>query len=94
MEPVRLPNRIDEPRYFIMWRSDELIPLATLFFFGLYVDQLILCTVFGLAATVGARRFRSNQPEGVVMHAAWYFGLVPIMKGTCLRFPLLRRILP
>jgi type IV conjugative transfer system protein TraL len=94
MEPIRLPNRIDEPRYFLFWRSDELIPLATLFFFGLYIDQLVICTVLGLASTFGARRFRTNNPEGILMHAAWYFGLVPFLKGTSLRFPFLRRILP
>ena len=72
---------------------DRLVPFALLFSIGLLSETLPICLLLGLASTYFFRRFRNARPDGYLMHALYWTGLMPI-KARCAINPYIRRVVP
>lgn len=81
MEPVRIPDRIDEPPNVLFWRLDEAMPIGIGLVAGVLLAQLTLCLLAGLVLARFYRRFCDNKPDGFLLHAVyWHMGAVPFAK--------------
>ena len=93
MEQTPLPRRIDDKPRLLFWTADEAVPFALLFMVGMVIGQFILCIVLGLGASWLFRKYRDRHPDGYVLHALYWYGVMPL-RGRCLVNPFHRRILP
>lgn len=77
MEPVRIPDRIDEPPNVLFWRLDEVMPIGVGLVAGVLLAQLTICLIAGLVLARFYRRFCDNKPDGYLLHAVyWHMGAI------------------
>jgi len=93
MDPVRLPTKIDEPHQFLLWSADEIIPLMVFLLFGVMLNQAIILTVLGLILTHYYKKYKNSRPDGFLLHALYWAGLIPSKNKTMVN-PFKRRFLP
>ena len=93
MDPVRLPNYVDEPHQFLLWSADEIIPLLSLFVMGVIFENIIIFTAIGFVLTSFYRKYKNSRPDGFLLHMLYWIGLVP-SKARTLVNPFIRRFLP
>lgn len=93
MEPVKLPTKVDEPHQFLIWSVDEMIPMMTLFVFGMMIDQALIFTLAGLVLASIYKKHKNSKPDGYLLHILYWWGLLP-SKGKTLVNPFIRRFIP
>lgn len=93
MNPVRIPQRIDDPPHLLLWRADELTPLLLGLLLGMLLRQLLLCTLAGCLITHCYKRFRDHRPDGYLLHLLYWLGCY-LSPAPSFRNPYLRRYLP
>ncbi|MGM8936621.1 type IV conjugative transfer system protein TraL [Pseudomonas neustonica] len=78
-EPVRIPDRIDEPPNVLFWRLDEALPIGIGLVAGILLAQLTICLLCGIVLARFYRRFCDNKPDGYLLHAVyWNLGAIGI----------------
>ena len=90
---MELPRRIDDKPRMLFWTADEAVPFLVLTVVGMAINQLMLCILLGLAASWLFRKYRDRHPDGYLLHALYWYGVLPL-RARCLINPFLRRILP
>ena len=93
MEPVAIPQSIDDPIHILLWSADEIVPFMVSMLTGMLIDQFIPGLALGLIAVKFYRRFRDNRPDGYTLHALYWVGLLPSRAQT-IPNPYIRRFLP
>ena len=93
MEATEIPQMIDEPPNVLMWTADELAPVTLGLLLGIFLEQLAVMTLLGLALAHFYRRFRDGRPDGYSLHLLYWIGVAPI-RGRSAPNPFIRRFLP
>jgi conjugal transfer pilus assembly protein TraL len=93
MEKIKLPKSIDEPDQFLLWSTDEFIPLATFMILGMFFRQLLLCFLLGLGMVQIYKKFKYSRPDGYLLHLLYWIGLLPRQSKTIVN-PFEREWLP
>ncbi|WP_395795363.1 type IV conjugative transfer system protein TraL [Aquimonas sp.] len=88
-----LPLHLDDPQTLLFWSADELIPLALFLIAAIITEELIICMAAGVLAVYWYRRFKQTQPEGFLLHFAYWYGFVP-SKARSVISPYIRQVLP
>lgn len=91
--PKSFPRYADEPPVFLLWSVDEAIPVGLGLALGILMEQLIVMTVLGLVASNFYKKYRDRHPDGYLLHAAYWWGLVK-GQGPSLVNPFQKRWLP
>lgn len=78
MQPIDIPQTIDDPPMLLLWRSDDLAPLLLLLIAGIATDMLLASILVGLAGTHLYSKYRASKPEGFALHWCWWHGLWPV----------------
>lgn len=90
---LELPRYIDDPPHLLLWRADDLAPLLVLLIIGMLVGHALVFTLLGLLAVRLYGRYRESRPDGYVLHALYWAGLLPLRGRTCPN-PFVRRFVP
>lgn len=61
-----------------MWTPDQVIPMASMFIIGLVSDTLTFCIPIGFFMSWSYSKYSAGRPDGFVIHAAYWYGLVPL----------------
>lgn len=93
MEPVAIPQSIDDPIHILLWSADEIVPFMVSMLTGMLIDQFIPALAIGLIAVKFYRRFRDNRPDGYTLHALYWLGLLP-SRALTVPNPYIRIFLP
>ncbi|MGE0383527.1 MAG: type IV conjugative transfer system protein TraL [Gammaproteobacteria bacterium] len=78
MNVLRLPRHVDDPPQLLLWSADELVPVALGLVIGILVDRLLLLVALGLLTAYFYRRFKDQRPDGYLLHALYWHGLLPL----------------
>ena len=78
MEPVAIPQSIDDPIHILLWSADEMVPFMVCMMTGMLIDQFIPALVLAVIAVKFYRRFRDNRPDGYTLHAIYWLSLIHI----------------
>ena len=93
MEPVAIPQSIDDPIHILLWSADEIVPFMVCMLTGMLIDHFISALAIGLIAVKFYRRFRDNRPDGYTLHALYWLGLLP-SRAMTIPNPSIRCFLP
>ena len=93
MEPVPIPQTIDDHIHILLWSADEMVPFMVCILTGMLIDQFIPALAITAIAVKFYRRFRDNRPNGFTMHAIYWLGLIP-SKAITIPNPFIRRFYP
>lgn len=90
MEPIEIPQYVDDPPNLLFWQVDEIAPIGIGLVLGMFLDQAGLCTLAGIALTRVYRKFRDARPDGFLAHALyWYSGLSGAKKAVTFPNPFI-----
>lgn len=93
MEPIPFPHYASTAKRILMWTPDQVIPLCCMFLIGLMTDTLTFSLLVGIALSWVYSKYSAGKPDGFVLHALYWFGLVPLKARSAIN-PFNRRILP
>ena len=71
MEPVAIPQTIDDPIHIPLWSADEMLPFMVCMLTGMLIDQFIPALAIAVIAVKFYSRFRDNRPDGFTLHAIY-----------------------
>jgi len=95
MEPVKMPTRVDEPKQFLIWTVDEVIPILSMIGVGVVLEQVFLCMLVGWVLAYFYKKYKNSRPDGFIFHAFYWFGLMPSKKSSkTMVNPFIRRWFP
>lgn len=77
MEMLTMPAHIDEPKQYLLWSVDEIVPIGLMMGVGVILSQLFFCLCAGFVAASLYRRYKESQPEGYSEHLMYWYGLLP-----------------
>lgn len=83
MQPVELPQGVDQPPSLLLWRLDDLIPLLLMLVIGILSDRLWLFLILGFLLSRLYGRFRDSRPDGFALHWCYWHGLLPLQARSC-----------
>ena len=93
MQPVKIPNRVDDPIHVLLWSLDELAPMFGGLILGMAVGQAMIGFVVGLVVTNFYRRYRDSHPDGFLLHLVYWGGFL-FSKARTMVNPYVRRYFP
>lgn len=93
MEPIKIPQRIDDPPHILLWSADEILPMMLGLIIGIIIKQALICFLIGLGITNLYKRFRDNHPDGVLLHILYWYGLVK-GRAKSMKSPFVRNYFP
>ena len=67
--------------------------MASMFVIGLVSDTLTFCIPIGFFLSWSFSKYSAGKPDGFIMHAAYWYGLVPLKARSAIN-PFHRRINP
>ena len=73
LKPINMTPKAHEPIYFLLWRSDEFIPVFIALVIGAMTKMLLLNLLVAMAYVKIYRQCRENLAPGLVQHACWYY---------------------
>lgn len=77
MKVMPFPTHIDEPKQYLLWSVDEIVPIATMLAVGVVVKQALVCFVIGLLLSRVYRRYKDSRPDGYLFHMLYWTGILP-----------------
>jgi len=80
MEPVQIPQYIDNPPQIMFWEADEIAPSLFLVGIGIMTGTLTYCLVLAYGAHRIFGHFKRKHLRGYLMHVVYRIGLVPLNK--------------
>ena len=84
---------IDDPPHFLLWSADEMAPILLGLVIGIFTGNALVLCLLGLVTTKLYRRFRDGRPDGFILHAIYWGGLLPT-KAKTIPNPFIRSYLP
>lgn len=75
MKPLLMPQHLDDPLMVLFWSADELLPGFAIFLVGVLIEQKIVCLAIAIAVTRLFRRLKEGNPDGFLLHLAYWSGL-------------------
>lgn len=90
MQPICIPQRIDEPPHLLLWSADELVPIIVGIAGGVFLNHVLIFTIGGFVIARIYRRYRDNRPDGYLFHLLWHAGFWP-SKARSMKNPYVRR---
>lgn len=97
MEPIEIPQYVDDPPQFLLWQIDQIGPLMIAAVVGVLADMLFLSLFLGVLASWAYSRLAESNPEGYAYHVlyAWGFTRIPGMpRRRTMPNPFIYRYLP
>ena len=94
MEPIPFPNHNDAPQRLLLFTADQVVVFSVFFLLGMLTDMFFSFLIVGLVISRQFTRYRDSQPEGFLVHMAYWYGLPGAMRGRNVLNPFQRRILP
>lgn len=80
--PIPFPQHIDSPRPFLVWTTDEMVPLVLLISIGIFIDRFFTFLLLGFVAITVWRRLRDRMPDGFILHYLYFRIGVPFKGRT------------
>ncbi|WGS88648.1 type IV conjugative transfer system protein TraL [Methylomonas sp. UP202] len=77
MEPTKIPRFIDEPPILLIWTAHDLVIVVAMMLLGIFIDHLLYCLIASYFVIKFIRRFTDNRPNGFLVHACYWIGLLP-----------------
>lgn len=93
MEPIPFPTYADTAQRLLIWTPDQIVPAAAAFGIGIVTDSVTLSVPIGLLLSWAYSKYSAGKPDGYLVHAAYWYGLLPIKSRAAIN-PFIRRILP
>ena len=93
MQPLFMPRHLDDQMTILMWPADEMLPVFACLIVGVLIDQKLICLGIGLVAMRFFRKMKEGNPDGYLLHALYWTGLVT-GKARTLPNPYIREFLP
>lgn len=53
MQPVRIPQYVDDPPHLLFWQADEVAPIGIGLVFGMFTGYAAICTIGGSCSPGG-----------------------------------------
>ncbi|MBE7540583.1 MAG: type IV conjugative transfer system protein TraL [Rhodocyclaceae bacterium] len=78
MEPVPIPQYIDNPPQILLWEADEIAPVVTLIGLGIITGTLTQCLLISYAVHKVFSHFKSKQMRNFLLHWLFRIGLIPL----------------
>jgi len=94
MDPIPFPNHNDAPQRVLLFSADQVVVFSAFFLLGMLTDFFFTFLIIGFVVAKLFTRYRDSQPDGFLVHAAYWYGIPGAMKGRNVLNPFLRRILP
>lgn len=96
MEPIQIPQHIDDPINFLLWDIRDVVPVVAGMVVGILLDQFWIFFLIGAAIAKFNQKFRDRRQEGYGMHLLYWIGLLPLLpsKGLTLPNSFIRSYLP
>lgn len=94
MKPLRMPRDLDDQMYVLFWSADELLPGFAIFIVGVLINQKLLCLLLALGVTKLFRRLKEGNPDGFLLHAAYWYGLIGSGRSYSMPNPFIREFVP
>jgi conjugal transfer pilus assembly protein TraL len=94
MKPLRMPRELDDQMYILFWAADELLPGLAIFIVGVLIAQQALCLVAAFIVTKLFRRLKEGNPDGYLLHGAYWCGLIGSGRSYSMPNPFIREFIP
>lgn len=94
MKPIRMPRELDDQMYILFWSADELLPGLAVFITGVLVNQKLLCLLVAIVVTKIFRKLKEGNPDGYLLHAAYWCGLIGAGRSFSMPNPFIREFVP
>jgi len=92
-QPIEIPQHIDDPKQFLLWTIDDAIPFVGCVIIGNMMGYILISAIVGFTISFYYRRFRESNPDGILQHAVYWFGLYR-RKSHIFPDPLIKQYLP
>lgn len=93
MQPLFMPRHLDDQMTVLMWPADEMLPVFACLIVGVLINQKLICLGIGLVAMRFFRKMKEGNPDGYLLHALYWTGLIA-GKARTLPNPYIREFLP
>ncbi len=80
LQTVTIPRFIDSQYQLFWWEMDELVPLIVFIGVGIIFEVLLYAMIAGGLLMVRFSRFKLARLDGVLIHLAYWFGLLSLNK--------------
>lgn len=93
MKPLFMPRNLDDQFMVFFWSADELLPGFAVFIAGVLMNQKLICLAIAVVVTKLFRKLKEGNPDGFLLHALYWIGLVGSRRATTLPNPFIREYL-
>ena len=93
MQETKIPIRVDQPPYLLLWSSDECMPVVFGFGIGLLIGQAFICTTVGIIVAHFYKKFRDMHADGYLMHLLYWYGF-GFCRSKSMLNPFIKRLIP
>lgn len=73
MQPINIPQYVDDPPHLLFWQADEIAPIGIGLVFGIFTGYAAVCTIGGFLLTRWYRKYRDDHPDGFMVHMIYWF---------------------
>lgn len=87
-----LPMRVNDPMMVVFWDVDQVRPIIICFALGAAFGAINLMMAVGLVYFLIAKKIKAKYPRGILMHIAWWHGILPLKKTRSMPDPMIREI--
>ncbi|HGM7876883.1 TPA: type IV conjugative transfer system protein TraL [Pseudomonas aeruginosa] len=91
MNPIDIPQLVDEPPHVLFWQSDEVAPIGIGLVFGMFTGYAAIATIGGFLLARWYRKYRDDHPDGFMAHMIyWYVGVAGTSSARSIPNPFIR----
>ncbi|MCY3731834.1 MAG: type IV conjugative transfer system protein TraL [Rhodospirillaceae bacterium] len=76
MQPLFMPRHLDDQMTILVWPADEMLPVFAWLIVGVLINQKLICLGIGILAMRFFRKMKEGHPDGYLLHALYWTGLV------------------
>ena len=78
MQPIKIPQYVDDPTMVLFWAADEVAPFFAAAGIGMVFEQMLYSFLICLAYVRFQRKFKGARLRGFGGHMLWYHGILPV----------------
>ncbi len=78
LEPVEIPEYVDDPMQILVWEMDEFAVVLVVFFIGMMAHQILISLGFIYVFVKFYIRLKENKLAGFYLHGPYRIGLIPL----------------